>query len=77
MLVPSSLLLREFVPMNLALFKLSKKLYPASFVPWNIFSLCGFFYLEGWPHTDKNENQIFLIVQEIQSGAVAKSGMAY
>jgi hypothetical protein len=26
-------------------------------------------------HTDKNENQIFLIYKEIQSGAVAKSYM--
>jgi hypothetical protein len=27
------------------------------------------------PHTDKKENQIFLIYKEIQSGAVAKSYM--
>jgi hypothetical protein len=27
------------------------------------------------PHTDKKENQIFLIYREIQSGAVAKSYM--
>jgi hypothetical protein len=64
--------------MNLALFKLANQMYPASFVPWIFFLPMRFsFYLEGWPHTDKNENQIFLIVKEIQSGAVAKSGMAY
>jgi hypothetical protein len=27
------------------------------------------------PHTDKKENQIFLLYREIQSGAVAKSDM--
>jgi hypothetical protein len=27
------------------------------------------------PHTDKKENQIFLVYQEIQNGAVAKSYM--
>jgi hypothetical protein len=30
-------------------------------------------YVLAWLHTDKKENQIFLIYKEIQSGAVAKS----
>ncbi len=32
-------------------------------------------YLTPPPHTDKKENQVFLIYKEIQNGAVAKSYM--
>jgi hypothetical protein len=31
--------------------------------------------IQAYPHTDKKENQIFLIYKDIQSGAVAKSNM--
>jgi hypothetical protein len=45
-------------------------LRPAQFLFWEYINR-NYFAL----HTDKKENQIFLIYREIQSGAVAKSYM--
>ncbi len=44
------------------------------FILEKVWICSNFWTFEGW-HTDKKENQIFLIYREIQSGAVAKSYM--